>query len=143
MEAEFTIQRVFNAPPLTIWRAWTDPDLAVSWWHPRGVSTRPGSVEVDARVGGSYRYTMVSDSSGEEFPRGGRYIELVESERLVFTWGELGAEAAPVITVMLKEVDEGTEMTFHLRGLSGTPGDEWVYDGWDQALDGLAEGLPA
>jgi uncharacterized protein YndB with AHSA1/START domain len=53
-EKQFIITRVFDAPRDVIWRAWTDPDEAAHWWHPRGVRTPRDSVRVDLRVGGSY-----------------------------------------------------------------------------------------
>ena len=33
-------------------------------------------------------------------------------------------------------------MNFHLRGFDGKPGDDYMYDGWDQAFDLLVEHLP-
>jgi uncharacterized protein YndB with AHSA1/START domain len=86
---------------------------------------------------------MVNDSNGDKYPTGGTYLELAEPERLVFTWGDPGDGEARVITVTLKGVEGGTEMNFHLRGTAGEPGDDWIYDGWDQALDVLTEQLPA
>ena len=125
-----------------IWRAWTDPDEAAAWWHPQGLETPRGSVEIDARVGGSYRYTMVAPD-GSSYPTGGVYQEVVEPERLVFTWADPGdpQDDAPVITVMLADLGEQTRMVFHLDGIGGQPGDENVYDGWDQSFDVLAERL--
>jgi uncharacterized protein YndB with AHSA1/START domain len=38
----FTIERTFAAGVEEVWKAWTDPDEAQHWWHPRGVHT-PGS----------------------------------------------------------------------------------------------------
>lgn len=35
----FTLVRTFEATPEQIWKAWTDPDSAAQWWHPRGAST--------------------------------------------------------------------------------------------------------
>jgi hypothetical protein len=32
-------------------------------------------------------------------------------------------------------------MTFRLRGLTGAPGDGYVYDGWSEAFDLLVERL--
>lgn len=60
LEKSFTITRIFDAPRAEIWRAWTDPDEAATWWHPRGVETPRDSVEIDARPGGTYRYTMIA-----------------------------------------------------------------------------------
>ncbi|MDQ0577040.1 SRPBCC family protein [Agromyces albus] len=141
-EQQFTITRVFDAPRAAIWRAWTDPDEAATWWHPRGVTTPRESVEIDVRPGGRYRYTMIAPD-GTEYPTAGVYREVVEPERLVFTWGSPGDadDVAPLITVTLAELGDRTEMTFHLDGIAGVPGDENVYDGWSEAFDVLVERL--
>ncbi len=142
-QKQFTITRVFDAPRETIWRAWTDPAEAALWWHPPGVITPRESVRVDARVGGSYEYTMIAPDDSE-YPTCGEYLEVVEPERLVFTWGSPDdtREELPVITVDLAELDgHKTEMTFHLRGFEGQAGDGNVYDGWSGAFDILTEHL--
>jgi uncharacterized protein YndB with AHSA1/START domain len=139
----FTLVRNFDATPAEIWRAWTDPDEAAMWWHPRGVSTPRDSVVIDARVGGRYTYTMINDASGEEYPTLGVYLEVVENERLVFTWGNPGEadDDALLITVTIEDLGELSRMTFYLRGIEGVSGDDNIYDGWEQALDALAAGL--
>lgn len=143
---QFTITRIFDAPRALVWQAWTEQADAAEWWHPRGISMKPGSVSVDVRVGGRYAYTMVNDADGSEYPTTGVYREVAAPERLVFTWASPGDpdESAPVITVTLRELDgERTEMLFHLVGFPGAPGDDNVYDGWDSAFDLLAEHLAA
>ena len=60
-----------------------------------------------------------------------------------FTWTDPGNTAAdaPLITVTLDDLGERTRMTFRLDGYDGQPGDDNVYDGWDQAFDVLVEHL--
>jgi len=139
----FTLVRNFDATPAEIWRAWTDPDEAAMWWHPRGVTTPRDSVVIDARVGGRYAYTMINDANGDEYPTLGVYLEVIENERLVFTWGNPGEvdDDALLITVTIEDLGELTRMTFDLRGIEGVSGDDNIYDGWEQALDILAEQL--
>jgi uncharacterized protein YndB with AHSA1/START domain len=142
-QKQFTIVRVFDAPRSVIWRAWTDPDEAANWWHPREVVTPRDSVRIDARVGGRYEYRMIAPDA-TEYPTGGEYLEVQEPERLKFTWSDPGdpVEDAPVITVVLAELDgDRTEMTFTVQGVDGRPGDDYIYDGWDQAFDVLVEQL--
>jgi len=144
-EKQFTITRVFDAPRETIWRAWTDPDEAPIWWHPRGVTTPRETVELDVRPGGRYRYTMVGPD-GTEYPTVGVYREITPPERLVMTWAspDDADDIAPVITIELAEHGERgeqTHMTFHVLGIDAAPGDENVYDGWDSAFDLLVERL--
>jgi uncharacterized protein YndB with AHSA1/START domain len=143
-EKQFTITRVLDAPREAVWRAWTDPDEAPYWLHPRGITTPRDHVDFDVRPGGRYRYTMVA-ADGTEYPTAGTYHEVAPFDRLVFTWGSPGDadEIMPVITVELADHGAGdqTHMTFHLKGIAGQPGDENVFDGWTEAFDLLAERL--
>lgn len=55
---------------------------------PTGLPSTPlETISFDVREGGRYRYTMVNIETGEEFPTGGVFLEVVPFERLVFTWG--------------------------------------------------------
>lgn len=138
---EFSITRVFDAPRELVWRAWTEEAELAQWLRPFGVTT--DSVSFDVRVGGEYSYRMANDETGEEFPTGGQFIEVVPHSRLVFSWGEPSAavETAPVITLTFTEHGDRTELVLHLRGLAGEPGDGFVYDGWDEALVNFARHL--
>jgi uncharacterized protein YndB with AHSA1/START domain len=133
----FTLVRELDATPEEIWDAWTNPEEAAQWWHPRGVSTPRDSVSIDARVGGRYAYTMVNDATGDEYPTGGVYREVQPFERLVFTWGspDDNPDDTPVATVTIEPIGDRTRMTFDLRGIDGQPGDDNYYDGWVSALD--------
>src|SRR5699024_12612269 len=124
--------RSLNATAQQVWHAWSNPDAIADWWHPRNTSTPREEVKVDVRVGEHYRYTMVNDDTGERVVTGGVYKEVAPFERLVFTWGEPGADPrkTPVVTVTLEPEENGTRMVFELRGVSGQPGDGFFYDGW-------------
>jgi uncharacterized protein YndB with AHSA1/START domain len=141
---EFTIVRIFDASRDVIWRAWTDPDEATHWLHPRALTSPREDIEFDVREGGTYRYTMVEDASAETHPTAGTYLEVVEPERLVMTWGNPGdsVDEAPLLTILLEEEGESgekTKMTFRLQGIDGQPGDGFVYDGWASAFELLGE----
>jgi uncharacterized protein YndB with AHSA1/START domain len=139
----FTLVRQYDATPEQIWRAWTDPDEVAEWWHPAGMTTPRETVSIDATVGGRYTYTMVDDVTGQSYPTGGVYRELVPNERLVFTWGEPDAaeSEAPVVTLTIESLGELSRLTFDIRGVEGMAGDGSFYDGWESALDELAEHL--
>ena len=140
MSKGFSLSREYGATPDVLWRAWTDPDQVAEWWHPAGVHTPRESVSIDLRVGGRYAYTMVNDSSGEEYPTGGVYREVAPNERLAFTWGDPGDDPddAPLVTLTLEPLGELTRLSFDLRGLDGMVGDGSYHDGWESALDELA-----
>ncbi len=79
---QILISREFAAPPRLVWRAITEPELIARWWSgKRGEVT---SVEVDLRVGGSWRYVMTANE-GFEVAFHGTYREIVPNERVVST----------------------------------------------------------
>ncbi len=139
----FTLQRLFDATPAQAWSAWTDPDEVAQWWHPRGATTPRDSVEIDPRIGGAYRYTMVDDATGEQVVTGGVYRAVDRPERLAFTWGDPEGDPAdsPLVTVTIQPAGDMTRVGLDLRGVDGTKGDGSFYDGWESALDSLAEHL--
>ena len=51
---ELVFERTFDAPRDLVWKAFTDPDLIPRWWGKHGTSTTV--VEMDVRVGGTWRY---------------------------------------------------------------------------------------
>lgn len=139
----FALTRRLNAAPKQAWKAWTEPAKIAQWWHPEGATTPEGSVEVDVRVGGRYRYAMVNNQDGTRVETGGVYREIEPHSRLAFTWGEPDADPAqaPVLTLTFTPEGEGTLLTLELRGVDGHPGDGFFYDGWVSTLDSLAAHL--
>ncbi|NQX27824.1 SRPBCC domain-containing protein [Microbacteriaceae bacterium VKM Ac-2854] len=139
----FTLTRLLDATPEAIWSAWTEEDQLAQWWHPRGAHTPRESVRADVRVGGSYTYTMVDEASGNEVVTGGVYREVTPITKLAFTWGEPDADPddSPLATVTIEPLGELTRLTFDLRGVDGSKGDAFMYDGWESALDVLVDHL--
>lgn len=136
-EPEFTITRTLNARYELVWRVWIEEKELASWLP----STPLETISFDVREGGRYRYTMVNIETGEEYPTGGVFLDVVPFERLVFTWGypDDPIEKSPVVTLTLIAHGDSTEMIFHLRGFAGHPGDQYVYDGWSEALDKIVK----
>jgi uncharacterized protein YndB with AHSA1/START domain len=81
-DTQILITRTFNAPRHLIYRAYTTPALIMRWW-----SARRGAVtvaDVDLRVGGQWRWVLLSDD-GFEVAFHGEYRELVPHTRIVCT----------------------------------------------------------
>src|SRR5680860_1466414 len=60
-DEQILIMREFDAPKHLVYEAWTTPELVKRWW-----SARRGEVtlaEIDLRVGGKWRYVMVTELS--------------------------------------------------------------------------------
>ncbi|NER12082.1 activator of HSP90 ATPase [Leptobacterium flavescens] len=75
-----SLKRTFNAPVELVWEAWTRPDHIAQWWGPKGMETRV--VEHDFRPGGKWEYVMIMPD-GKEFITNGRYLEIVEFEKII------------------------------------------------------------
>jgi uncharacterized protein YndB with AHSA1/START domain len=82
-ERVLEIERIFDAPRSLVFKAWTEPEHLVHWYGPRGF-TLP-SCKLDLRPGGSWRSCMLSPE-GREYWVKGVYREILEPERLVFTY---------------------------------------------------------
>ena len=86
----FTITRIFDAPRAAIWHAWTDPDEAAAWWHPRGVVTPRDSVELDVRPGRHVPRTRWSRPTAAPTRRAASTARSSSRERSCFTWADPG-----------------------------------------------------
>jgi uncharacterized protein YndB with AHSA1/START domain len=141
-DEQILIVREFDAPKHLVYRAWTTPELVARWWHARRGEVT--SVEIDLRVGGAWRWAMVTPA-GMEVAFHGEYRELAPDERIVWTEVYEGAPGAgPAInTLTLEEVDGRTTMTLLVQHASRADRDAHVdsgmEDGLQDALDLLEE----
>lgn len=81
---ELVIERVFDAPREIVYQAFVDPDQISQWFGPVGYSVPRDTIEIDVRVGGHQRFTMVNDENPEEAsPVNATFEEVVPNELLV------------------------------------------------------------
>jgi uncharacterized protein YndB with AHSA1/START domain len=95
----------------TVYRAWTDPAELAKWFGPEEAQIK--LAETDLKVNGKYRITM-EGPTGDQFTVSGVYREIVEDEKLVFTWKwEFEPEDVPpsLVTIQLRDAGNGTEMS--------------------------------
>ena len=91
-DEQILIAREFDAPPHLVYKAWTTPELIRRWWAGRRGEMKV--VDIDLRVGGTWRYVMIAH--GEfEVAFHGEYREIVPNERIVTTEVYEGAPPAP------------------------------------------------
>ena len=141
-DRELVIQRIFSAPRETVFEAWTKVEHVVNWFGPNGF-TAP-FCEIDFRVGGSYRICMRSPESGDHWVWG-EYQEIVEPERIVFTWrrgqdyrGELWSSTIVELSFEPKG-DTATQFTLRQSQFETVPYCEEHSIGWNQCLDRFGE----
>ena len=124
---ELVITRTFDAPARIVYQAWTTPALLKKWWVPRSFGASLLSCELDARVGGAYRF-VIGVSGREPMTFFGTYLEVTPGSRLVWT-NEEGGEQGAVSTVTFEEKDGQTTVT--VREMYPTV----------EALEAAAEGM--
>jgi uncharacterized protein YndB with AHSA1/START domain len=138
---QILITREFDAPKDLVFKAWTTPDLVKRWWHAkRGEAT---VAEIDLRVGGKWRYVMITED-GHEVAFHGEYREIVENERIVSTEVFEGAPvpdpdaAGTVNTLTLTETDGRTALEVLVQAPSKEVRDAIIESGME---DGLQDAL--
>ena len=141
-DEQILIEREFDAPKHLVYRAYTTPDLVERWWHSnRGEVTL---VEIDLRIGGRWRYVMVTPD-GTEVAFHGEYREIVPNERLVSTevyeglpQGVSEDDAATVNTATFTEADGRTTLTLLIQAKSKVSRNAIIDSGME---DGLQDAL--
>jgi uncharacterized protein YndB with AHSA1/START domain len=132
------LHRVRRAPPERIYRAFLDADAMAKWLPPNGFT---GKVhQMDARVGGSYRMSFKNFSTGQSHSFGGEYLELVPNELIRHTdkFDDPNLPGTMHVTVSLRKVSCGTELSIVQEGVPDVIPPEACYLGWQESLTLLA-----
>jgi len=109
-DLEMVVTRVFDAPRHLVYKAWLDPTLVPRWWCCMEGFDMP-VCDIDARVGGAWRWVM--RGRGGEFGFKGEYRELVPFEKIVMTQIYEPFPELTVVTMTFEERDGKTLLTSH------------------------------
>ena len=133
------LHRVFTAKPQKVYRAFLEPDAVASWLPPFGFLCTVH--ELDPQVGGQHRMSFRNFTTGASHAFGGEYLELKPGERLVYTdrFDDPNLPGQMKVTVSLKAVSVGTEMTVEQEGIPDVIPTEACYLGWQESLRKLAK----
>ncbi|MDP9892663.1 uncharacterized protein YndB with AHSA1/START domain [Variovorax boronicumulans] len=132
------LHRVLAAKPEKVYRAFLDADAKARWLPPNGFT---GKVhEMEAKVGGKYKMSFTNFTTGKSHSFGGEYLELVPNERLRYTdvFDDPNLPGKIQVTVTLKQVSVGTELSILQEGLPEVIPVEACYLGWQESLRNLA-----
>jgi uncharacterized protein YndB with AHSA1/START domain len=141
-DEQILIVREFDARKRLVWKAFTTPELVRRWWHAkRGEVT---VCDIDLRVGGAWRYAMVTPD-GVEVAFHGEYLEVVPEERVVTSEiyeglpeGVSDEDAATVNTATFSEASGRTTLTILIEAANKVSRDAIVASGME---DGLQDAL--
>ena len=132
------LHRVLRAPPERVYKAFLDPEAMAKWLPPHGFTGKVHSM--DARVGGSYRMSFTNFGSGKSHSFGGTYVELTPHERIRYTdkFEDPGLPGEMNVTISLRKVACGTELSIVQEGIPAAIPVEFCYLGWQESLALLA-----
>ncbi len=145
-EFALVLERVFDAPPEKVYRAWTDPALLAKWFVPKpwGVA----GIDYDLRPGGRANLVM-RDPDGKEYPNEGVFLEIVPNRRIVttdaFTEGWVPAGKPFMVAETTFEALPGGRTKYVARAMHWTAESKaehetmGFHEGWGAAADQLAE----
>jgi len=134
MPGTVRLHRVLHAPPARVYKAFLDADAMVKWLPPNGFTAKVH--HMDARAGGSYKMSFTNFSSGNGHTFGGEYLELVPGEKLRYTdkFDDPNLKGEMDVTVLLKRVSVGTDLSIVQSGIPAQIPVEACYLGWQESL---------
>jgi len=132
------LHRVLRASPERVYRAFLDPDAMAKWLPPHGFTAKVH--HLDARAGGGYRMSFTNFGTGKSHSFAGRYVELTPHSLLRYTdqFDDPNLPGEMQVTVSLREVTGGTELTIVQEGVPSAIPVEFCYLGWQESLTLLA-----
>ncbi|HMK26598.1 MAG TPA: SRPBCC domain-containing protein [Chitinophagaceae bacterium] len=148
-----SIQRTFNLPLDTVWKAWTEPGSFKKWWGPEGYTCPYCSI--DFRVGGKFLNSM-KGPDGKEIWSTGIYKEIISLKKIGYTdsFADSKGKIVPaayykmpgewplvlIVTISFEEVAGKTNMLLRHSGLPVEAADDCM-KGWQSCFDKLEKNL--
>jgi uncharacterized protein YndB with AHSA1/START domain len=134
---EIVVRRVIPVPHERVFAAWLDPASLAQWMCPGDVTG--AAVDIDARVGGTFRIVMAH--GGGDTDHWGEYLVIERPSLLSFTWISANTERlGTVVTVEFLERDGSTELVLTHRRLPPAKVDAHR-KGWTDIVRKLGETL--
>jgi uncharacterized protein YndB with AHSA1/START domain len=138
MPSTIRLHRVLKTTPEKLYRAFLEADALAKWIAPNGFVCTVHHLE--PKVGGTFKMSFRNFTTGNGHSFGGEYRELVPGERLVYTdkFDDAALPGEMTVTVTLKKVSVGTELTVVQEGVPDVIPTEACYLGWQESLANLA-----
>ena len=133
------LHRVLATKPDQVYRAFLESDALAKWLPPNGFTCTVH--HMDPKVGGTYKMSFRNFTTGGSHSFGGQYVELVPGERVRYTdkFDDPNMPGEIRVTVTLKRVSVGAEVSIVQEGLPDVIPVEACYLGWQQSLRNLAK----
>jgi uncharacterized protein YndB with AHSA1/START domain len=140
----FTIERTYPVAPEKVFAAWTTLEAKRQWFGNEEGLEPVGEQSLDFRVGGQERFAAKAE--GKVFEFAATYCDIVENERIVWTYDMLmdGRRiSVSLSTVEISGTPGGTRLVMTEQGafLDGLDTNDQRREGTEQFLDSLANFL--
>ena len=138
MPSTIRLHRVFRGTPQRVYKAFTDAAAMTKWLPPYGFTCTVH--HLDAKVGGTFKMSFTNFTSGNSHSFGGKYLELKPNELIRYTdkFDDPNLPGEMQVSVTLKKVSCGTELTVVQEGVPDVIPAEACYLGWQESLMQLA-----
>jgi uncharacterized protein YndB with AHSA1/START domain len=132
------LHRVLKTTPEKVYRAFLEPGAMAKWLPPYGFTCQVH--HMDARVGGTFRLSFHNFSTGNGHAFGGEYLALVPHALIRYNdkFDDANLPGTMEVTVALKPVLCGTELSITQSGIPDAIPLEMCYLGWQESLTQLA-----
>lgn len=132
------LHRALRATPERVYRAFLEADAIAKWLPPYGFTCQVH--HMDPQTGGMHKMSFRNFSTGHSHAFGGEYIELVPFEKIRYTdrFDDPNLPGEMTVTVSLRQVSCGTELTITQEGVPEVIPVEMCYLGWQESLVQLA-----
>lgn len=131
------LHRVIKASPEKIYRAFLSPEAMTKWLPPNGFTA--SFQHLEAKVGGTFRASFTNFTTQQSHSFGGEYLELIPNQLIRYTdqFEDPNLPGTITVTVTLKAVSCGTDITIVQAGIPDVIPVEMCYLGWQESLDAL------
>ena len=104
-------------------------------------SSNAKPIQFEPKVGGVHKMSFRNFTTGNGHSFGGTYLELVANERIRYTdkFDDANLPGEMQVTVTLKKVSVGTEVSIEQAGVPDVIPPEACYLGWQESLRNLAK----
>lgn len=133
------LHRVLRTTPDKVYRAFTHGAALAKWLPPHGFICHVH--HFDGKVGGTFKMSFENFSTGHRHSFGGEYVKLTPGEVVEYTdrFDDPNLPGEMVVTVTLKKVMVGTDITIEQTNVPAPIPLEACYLGWQESLEYLAK----
>lgn len=128
------LHRVIRSTPDKVYRAFLHADAMARWLPPYGFLCTVHHLE--ARVGGTFRMSFASFTTGQGHSFGGTYLELSPGKSIRYTtlFDDPGLPGEMLVQVKIDAVSCGVSLSIDQSNIPSIIPSEMCYLGWQESI---------